>query len=117
MPTCIHCGETESVELLEIWEDRDVSVATCCEAFQDEVLYELQHPATATALLRRLGIEQITGHALRRCVDDGVGRLVLDWQLRLSALPQRGRSWPHITRTAALRSLGASAARCSTART
>jgi hypothetical protein len=86
VPACIHCGETESVELLEVWEDRGVSVATCCEAFQEEVLYELQHPDAATALLRRLGIEQITGHVLRRCVDDGMGHLVLDWQLRLAPI-------------------------------
>ncbi len=87
MTPCEHCGQEQEIELLEVWDHRQFMLSTCCEALQDEVQWGLQHdPEWAQDLLRRLGVEEVCGHSLRRVADDAVGGLVLDWNLRLGCI-------------------------------
>ena len=62
-------------------------VSTCCEQSEEEVRWGLAQDAEWTrALLQQLGIETICGERLRRVADDGLGALILDWQLRLDRI-------------------------------
>ena len=84
---CVYCGEVESIDLLEVWDDRRFLISTCCEALQDDVHWGLANdPEWATSLLRRLEIEGITGHSLRRVADDQVGGMILDWMPKLACI-------------------------------
>ena len=90
MPLCPHCGEEQEIDLLEVWSSREFMVTTCCERLEEEVRWGLaEDPEWARALLRHLGIEEICGEKLRRVADDGLGALILDWQLRLDRIAFR----------------------------
>jgi len=83
-PICLFCGEEERVELFELWSDHRFLFETCCEGSHEALVRDMaDNPEWARAMLRRLGVEAYTGHELRRCADDGVCGMVLDWQLRL----------------------------------
>ena len=82
-PARLFCGGPEQVELFEIWGSHEFMISTCCEHLHASVVQEMaDDPEWGRALLRRLGAEEIMGVPLRRLADDGVGGLVLDWQLR-----------------------------------
>ena len=90
MPPCPHCGEEQEIDLHEVWSSREFMVSTCCEQSEEEVRWGLAHdPEWARALLQHLGIEAICGERLRRVADDGLGALILDWQLRLDRIAFR----------------------------
>ena len=90
MTLCEHCEQEQEIELLEVWDHRQFMVSTRCEMLQAEVHWGLKHdPEWARDLLRRLGVEAICGHSLRRVADDAAGGLVLDWNLRLGCIAFR----------------------------
>ena len=79
---CIFCGEPEYVGLAEVWTDHRFTIEACCEDLHEAVVRDMADaPAYARQLLRRLDLEEVTGHALRRLADDGCCGMVLDWQL------------------------------------
>ncbi len=79
---CFFCGESEVVELFEIW-GHEFMWETCCESLHESLCQPVaDDPPWGRELLRRIGVEAFTGHHLRRLTDDGVGGLVLDWQLQ-----------------------------------
>ena len=81
---CLFCGEPERVEIFDIWSDHAFMLECCCEALHEAIVRDLgDDPAWARRLLLRLGVEDLTGHRLRRLADDGCCGLVLDWQLVL----------------------------------
>ncbi len=84
---CIFCGEPEELSLHEAWVDGNFTLATCCAGLLDHVSAEMHaDPAWARWLLRRLGAEDLTGHALRR-VTDGAGHgPVLDFKLEVGTV-------------------------------
>jgi hypothetical protein len=83
-PRCLFCGEPERVDIFEIWSSHEFMLEACCEGRHETVVREMaDDPAWARALLRRLGVEDFTGHRLRRLADDGCCGMVLDWQLEL----------------------------------
>lgn len=83
-PQCLFCGETEQLEIREIWTDHNFTLATCCPALAEHVAAEMhEDPRWARDLLRRLGAEALTGYALRRVTDGQVSHPVLDFQLRI----------------------------------
>ena len=89
--SCLFCGEPERVQIFEIW-GHDFMVECCCEGLHETVARDMaDDPEWAKTLLRRIGMEELTGHRLRRVADDGCCGLVLDWQLRVGP----------VTRTAA----------------
>ena len=84
---CLFCGEPEHLEIFEIWSDHAFMLSCCCEGLHETIVGDMaDDPAWARALLRRLGIEDLTGHRLRRLADDGCSGMVLDWQLRISTI-------------------------------
>jgi hypothetical protein len=84
-PRCLFCGEPERVDIFEIWSSHEYMLEACCEGLHETVVREMaDDPAWARALLKRLGVEDVTGHRLRRLADDGGCGMVLDWQLELS---------------------------------
>ena len=90
MPLCCHCGQEEEFELLEVWNNREFMIWTCCEGSEQEARWGLaEDPEWARAALRHLGIEAVCGETLRRVADDGCGALILDWQFRLDRIPFR----------------------------
>ncbi len=90
MPLCPHCGDEQEIDLHEVWNSREFLVSTCCEQSEEEVRWGLAHdPEWARGLLQHLGIEAICGERLRRVADDGLGALILDWQLRLDRIAFR----------------------------
>jgi len=79
---CFFCGEPEVVELFEIW-GHEFMWETCCPSLHESLCQQVaDDPPWGRELLRRMGVEVFTGHQLRRLADDGVGGLVLDWQLQ-----------------------------------
>lgn len=81
-PACLLCGEPERVEIAEVWSSHELMNGTCCEGLHETVVGEMaDDPAWARQLLRQAGIEELTGHRLRRLADDGGCSLVLDYQL------------------------------------
>lgn len=88
-PTCLFCGEPESVEILEIWSPREFQLSTCCEWLHDIVCEELgRDPKAAAQYLRSglgpgNGLDELAGMRSRRVIDDGMGCLVIDWQLEI----------------------------------
>ncbi|MCB8877876.1 XF1762 family protein [Acidisoma silvae] len=79
---CLFCGEPEQAELLEIW-GHDFMLQTCCEGLHEQIVIDMNDdPAWGRELLRRLEIEPLTGHRLRRVTDDGCTGIILDWQLQ-----------------------------------
>jgi hypothetical protein len=80
---CLFCGEPEHLQLHEIW-GHEFMIETCCEGLHEQVVAEMaDDPAWARELLRRLDIEGLTGHRLRRLTNDGCAGMLLDWQLRI----------------------------------
>ena len=83
-PPCLFCREPERIEIFEIWSGHDFILECCCEALHETVVSEINDdPDWARTLLRRLGVEELTGRRLRRVADDGCCGLVLDWKLTL----------------------------------
>ena len=81
---CPFCGDIEYVGLAEIWEDGAFQIECCCDAMYDTAVNEMaDDPAWARTLLKRAGIEELTGHRLRRVADNETGSLILDYQLEL----------------------------------
>ena len=81
---CPFCGDLEYVGLSEVWEDGAFQIACCCDALYDAAVNEMaDDPAWARTLLKRAGIEELTGHRLRRVADNETGSLILDYQLEL----------------------------------
>ena len=90
MPLCPYCSLEQEIDLHEVWDGREFMVRTCCEQSEEEVRWGLAHdPDWARTLLQHLGIETICGERLRRVADDGLGALILDWQLRLDRIAFR----------------------------
>ena len=59
----------------------------CCDGLSETVVRDMaDDPVWAKTLLRRIGMEELAGHRLRRLADDGCCGLVLDWQLRIGSL-------------------------------
>jgi hypothetical protein len=78
---CPFCGEPEILELAQAWTDHCFLLETCCETNHEAVVAEMNlDPAWATALLRRLGAEELLAGSLRRVADDDCDFL-LDWDL------------------------------------
>jgi hypothetical protein len=83
-PQCVFCGAPERVDIFEMWSSHEFMLEACCEGRHETVVREMaDDPAWARALLKRLGVEDVTGHRLRRLADDGCCGMVLDWQLGL----------------------------------
>ena len=83
-PTCLFCGEPEEVSILEIWQDHNFSLATCCEGLLEQIAADIQDdPAWGRELLRRLGAEELTGIKLRRVTDGQGSAPILDCQIEL----------------------------------
>jgi hypothetical protein len=83
-PQCLFCGKPERVDIFEIWSSHEFMLEACCEGLHETVVREMaDDPAWARALLKRLGVEDFTGHRLRRLADDGCCGMVLDWHLEL----------------------------------
>ena len=81
---CFFCGEPEVMELFEIWGHEFMWKETCCPSLHESLCQQVaDDPPWGRELLRRMGVEVFTGHQLRRLADDGVGSLVLDWQLQV----------------------------------
>lgn len=38
MTLCEYCYQPREIELLEVWDDRQFMISTCCEQLRDEVL-------------------------------------------------------------------------------
>ena len=70
MTKCYWCGEEEELDIFELWpEDHAFQIITCCEQLHEEMIYEMnEDPENAAKILRHIGIEQYTGHKLRRLV-------------------------------------------------
>ena len=69
IPPCLFCGSPEFVEIHEIW-GHEFMLQTCCESLHEQIVQDMDaDPAWARELLRRLEIEPLTGHRLRRVAD------------------------------------------------
>jgi hypothetical protein len=80
---CLFCGEPERVELFEIW-GHEFTFDTCCGALAEQLAAEIaDDPTWARQFMRRLQVDVICGHALRRVADDGGCGLILDWSLEI----------------------------------
>ena len=84
---CLFCGEPEELSIVEIWQDGNFQLSTCCIGLLEHVAGEIDaDPAWGRELLCRLGAEELTGHRLRR-VSDGQGNgPVLDYNLQIAAV-------------------------------
>jgi hypothetical protein len=83
-PQCLFCGKPERVDIFDIWSSHEFMLEACCEGLHETVVREMaDDPAWARALLKGLGVEDFTGHRLRRLADDGCCGMLLDWQLEL----------------------------------
>ncbi len=79
---CLWCGDPEVLEIADIWTSHEFTLDTCCLARHEQVVTEMaEDPAWATDLLRHLGVEELTGHRLRRLYDDRFNPPVLDYRL------------------------------------
>ena len=89
-PRCPFCGSSEDLSLLEVWDWRDFALDACCLAMHEAACDVLgEQSADSAELMRRLDAEHIAAERLRRVVDDGAGRLVLDWNPTLCDVSQR----------------------------
>ena len=86
-PTCYWCGEEEVLDILEVWNDREFSLETCCERLYHEVIEDLNEADGGTVrdeiadLLRGYGI------ACRKVFNsDSRGQVVIDSGLRLASI-------------------------------
>jgi len=84
---CLLCGEPAELSIHDIWTAGNFQLATCCAGLLEQIAAEIDaDPAWGRALLRHLGAEDLTGHALRR-VSDGQGNgPVLDFKLQLTPI-------------------------------
>lgn len=87
--TCLFCGEPESVEILEVWSPREFQLGTCCDGLHAVLCDEFARDPKAAAQFLRTGLgpgkglDELTGMRSRRIIDDGLGGLVIDWQLEV----------------------------------
>ena len=86
-PTCYWCGEEEVLDILEVWNDREFSLGTCCDRLYHEVIEDLNESDGGTVrdeiadLLRGYGI------ACRKVFSsDSRGQIVIDSGLRLASI-------------------------------
>ena len=80
---CLFCGETERVDLFEVW-DHEFMLDICCEGLAEQVAREMaEDPVWARRFLREQNLEALCGQELRRVADDDGGGLVLDWALEI----------------------------------
>ena len=86
-PTCYWCGDEEVLDILEVWNDREFSLETCCERLYHEVIEDLNESDGGTVrdeiadLLRGYGI------ACRKVFNsDSRGQVVIDSGLRLASI-------------------------------
>ena len=77
---CLHCGQPEEVELLEVWASGEFLLSTCCEGLHESIVDEMNRdPDYRTWLLNALEAGPLLGgHKLRR-VADCDGQFLLDW--------------------------------------
>jgi hypothetical protein len=84
---CLHCGEPEHVELLEVW-GHEFQIETCCAGMHEDVCAEMaENPDYAKELLRDLGAEEVIGSDLRR-VPASDGQIILDFKLEVRQIAQ-----------------------------
>ena len=82
---CPFCGEPEEVEIAEIWDGNEISLATCCEgALHSASDYVSEYPVEGAAWLRAKGLDQLAGQRSRGVVEVD-GQLLIDWKLELSS--------------------------------
>lgn len=86
IPTCIHCGEPQVVELAEIWSDHSFMISTCCHLLYEELAYEMADPDFRTALLQNLQAAEHLGAERLRRVADQDGQLLLDCELEVAPI-------------------------------
>lgn len=106
---CLHCGQPEVAELLEVWAPREFMIETCCEGMHEAVNEFLcEDPKAAAEWLNnlgqqpdaddggegdegcasiRVGLKDVCGGSARRIIDDG-GQLVIDWNLEVVPVAQ-----------------------------
>ena len=81
---CPWCGDAETLHILEIWDSHEFMLEACCFARHEQVVADMaDDPTWARAVLRRAGVEELTGQRLRRVADDGGYAMLLDYQLEL----------------------------------
>ena len=86
-PTCYWCGEEEFVDILEVWNDREFSIETCCDKLWQEVVEDLNQSDGGTVrgyladLLRHYGI-----NCRQVFNSDSRGQIVIDSDLRVAAI-------------------------------
>lgn len=84
--TCIHCGEPEVAELLEVWSPREFSIQTCCEGMHEAVSEFLaDDPKAAARWLNTKGLDGISARGARRIIDDS-GHLLIDWHVDIRSI-------------------------------
>lgn len=86
---CFFCGETERVEIFEVWTDHTFMLDTCCAGLHEHVCEELaRDPASVT---RWLGpkLESATGYGVRRIVNDDGAAVLADYELRVEPIEQK----------------------------
>ncbi len=82
---CFFCGGPEELSIHEIWQDGNFQFSTCCAGLLEHVSAEMHDdPDWGRGLLRRLGAEDYTGHALRRVCDGKGNGPVLDHHIRIA---------------------------------
>lgn len=87
---CLFCGEPEVAELFEVWGPREFQLETCCQGMHEAVCDFLSNdPKGAARWLNGLGLAAMTRGGVRRVIDDGMGGLVLDFNLQMSSIPQK----------------------------
>jgi len=91
-PVCPFCGETEVLEVFDIFSDRSVMFETCCEMLHESVSIELSEAAleprarSGPKWVRKL-VEDAVGIPLRRLADHD-GHLILDYSLEIRPVAQ-----------------------------
>ena len=85
---CLHCGESEKVELLEVWGS-EFMLSTCCEGLHESIVDNMQNdPDYRVWLLRELQADALCGYKLRR-VAECDGQFLLDWNPEIREIQQR----------------------------
>jgi hypothetical protein len=88
---CIHCGEPERVEILEVYADGTFQLATCCEGMHEAAAEFLaEDPKAAARWISSLGhdgddtpiLPALQPAGLRRVINVD-GQLLLDYQLEV----------------------------------
>lgn len=86
---CLHCGEPEVAEVLEVWSSHEFMLDTCCQGMHDAVTEFLNDdPKGAGKWLGGTGLNELLrglqGYSggVRRVIDAD-GQLLLDWNLQV----------------------------------